>query len=104
MVILCYNENMNEVIIALIGFAGAVVGSLFGYLGKSKKQAINDARREQSYHDMINKIFDEMKEIKQRLDEHNNYAEKIGGIEKSIISISKDIEYIRKDKDDKAKD
>lgn len=87
---------MNEIIIALIGFAGVTVGALFGYLGKNKKQAIKEARRDQNYQDLINKLFEEMKEIKQRLDEHNNYAEKIGGIEKSIISISKDIEYIRK--------
>lgn len=27
----------NEVVIALIGFASAVVGAIFGYLGNSRK-------------------------------------------------------------------
>ncbi len=89
---------MNEIIIALIGFAGVTVGALFGYLGKNKKQAIKEAIREQENTDQLEKLFDELHEVKIRLDEHNHYAEKIGGIERSIAVMQKDIEYIRKDK------
>ena len=89
---------MNEIIIALIGFAGVTVGALFGYLGKSKKQAIKEAIRDQEKADQLEKLFDELHEVKIRLDEHNHYAEKIGSIERSIAVMQKDIEYIRKDK------
>lgn len=87
----------NEIIISLIGFAGVCCGGLFGYLGRTKKQAVIDAKREQEQADNMNMILDEMREIKKRLDQHNHYAEKIGDIDKSIISIKKDIEYLRKE-------
>lgn len=89
---------MNEIIIALIGFAGVTVGALFGYLGKNKKQAIKEAIRDQEKADQLEKLFDELHEVKIRLDEHNHYAEKIGCIERSIAVMQSDIEYIRKDK------
>ena len=38
-----------------------------------------------------------MAQIKHRVDQHNHYAEKFGSIEKSMVSMQKDIEYIRKD-------
>lgn len=92
------NEAQVKIIIAVIGLIGTVVGAVLGYVSKSKKQAIEDAKREQQQNDQFNKIFEEMNIIKKKLDEHNHYAEKFGEIEKSIISIKKDIEYIRKEK------
>ena len=93
----------NDIIVALIGLTGVCCGGLFGYMGRSKKQAIREAMREQEQKDMFVKIFEEMRQIRTRLDEHNSYADKIGSIEKSIISIKKDIEYLRKDKDESSK-
>ena len=93
----------NEIIISLIGFAGVLVGGIFGYLGRSRKQAIIDARREQKQNDNWKRVLEEMTGIKQRLDQHNKYAEKFGDIEKSITAIKKDIEYLRRDMDEKAK-
>lgn len=91
----------NEVIVALIGFAGVCIGAIFGYLGRTKKQAILDAKREQEQADNMAVILEEMQEIKKRLDQHNHYAEKIGDIDKSIVSIKKDIEYLRKEHNEK---
>lgn len=88
----------SEIFTSIIGFAGVCVGAIFGYLGKSKKRAVQEARREQEQNDRFDKLFEELRQVKIRLDEHNNYAEKIGGIRESIIEIKKDIEYIRKDK------
>lgn len=92
------NEAQVKIIIAVIGLIGTVIGAVLGYISKSKKQAIEDAKREQQQNDQFNKIFEEMNIIKKKLDEHNHYAEKFGEIEKSIVSIKKDIEYIRKEK------
>lgn len=36
-----------------------------------------------------------MKKVEEKLDEHNGYAEKLGSIEIAIVSIQKDIEYIK---------
>lgn len=94
----------TEIINALIGFAGVCVGAILGYMGKNKRQAILDAKREQEQMDNMALILDEMNEIKKRLDQHNKYAEKFGDIEKSIISIQKDIQYIRKAPDEKIKE
>ena len=92
------NEAQVKIIIAVIGLIGTVIGAVLGYVSKSKKQAIDDAKREQQQNDQFNRIFEEMNIIKKKLDEHNHYVEKFGEIEKSIISIKKDIEYIRKEK------
>jgi hypothetical protein len=94
----------TEIINALIGFAGVCVGAILGYMGKNKRQAILDAKREQEQMDNMALILDEMNEIKKRLDQHNKYAEKFGDIEKSIVSIKKDIQYIRRDTDGKIKE
>lgn len=52
--------------------------------------------REQKQQDMFDRMFDELDAVKKRLDTHNHYAEKFGSIEKSMIAMQKDIEYIKK--------
>lgn len=91
-------DSNSQIIIAIIGLIGTIVGAIIGYIGKSRKNAIDEAKREQQQSDLFNKIFEEMNVIKKKLDEHNHYAEKFGEIEKSIIAIKKDIEYIRKER------
>ena len=83
--------------ISIIGFAGVCVGAIFGYMGKSRKQATQDAKREQEQRDSFLQIFKSLEEVKKRLDEHNHYAEKFSEIKLDIEGIKKDIEYIRKD-------
>lgn len=93
---------MSEgVIIAIIGLISTLMGAVIGYFTSVKKHAIVEAKREQKQSDMFSKLFDETKAIKARLDVHNKYAEKFGDIEKSIVAIKKDIEYIRKASNEK---
>lgn len=91
-------ENIVNIVVALITLFGTLIGVFMGYHTKNKKQVVQDAKREQEQKDQFDRLFSEMKAIKKRLDIHNSYAEKFGDIEKSIVSIKKDIEYIRKDK------
>lgn len=94
-----YNGSMSEnIIVALITLFGTLVGVFVGFAGKAKKQAVNDAIREQQQTDRFSELTKEMSEIKKRLDIHNNYAEKFGEVKECIISIQKDIEYLRKGK------
>ena len=83
--------------ISIIGFAGVCVGAIFGYMGKSRKHAAQDAKREQEQRDLFTQLFKTLEDVKRRLDEHNHYAEKFGEIKLDIAGIKKDIEYIRKD-------
>lgn len=92
------NENAVKIIVAIIGLVGSLFGVMVGYFTTVKKQSIENVRREQEQKDQFERLFSEMNEVKKRLDEHNHYAEKFGRIEQSIISISKDVEYLRKDK------
>lgn len=88
---------MNEnVLISLIGFAGILVGAIFGYAGKSRKNAIIEAKEKQEFKDLINNLYEELNEVKRKLDIHNHYAEKLGDIDKKIAIMSKDIEYLKK--------
>lgn len=90
-------DNVIKIVVAIIALISSILGGLIGYISKSKKQAIEDAKREQAQNDNFDKLFTEMKGIKKRLDIHNNYAEKFGEIEISLAGIKKDIEYIRKE-------
>jgi hypothetical protein len=87
----------SEVLISMIGFAGVCVGAIFGYMGRSRKHAAQDAKREQEQRDLFTQLFKALEDVKRRLDEHNHYAEKFGEIKLDIAGIKKDIEYIRKD-------
>lgn len=91
-------DNIVKIIVTVITLFGTILGIVVGYISRAKHQSIIDARREQSQSDHFEKISEDMNDIKKRLDEHNRYAEKFGNIEKSIIAIKKDIEYIRKEK------
>lgn len=91
-------DNIAQILVAIIALVSSVFGGILGYVGRSKKQAVIDAKREQQQSDLFARLFDEMDGIKKRLDEHNRYAEKFGDIEKSVLSIKKDMEYLRKGK------
>ena len=100
---MCYNELMEEssrvqIVLAILALLGTTLGSIIGYWGKSKKQSIEDAKREQKQTDNFEKIFDWMREVEHKLDTHNHYAEKIGSIEKSLIEIKTDLKYVKESK------
>lgn len=96
-------DNIIKLIIGILGLLGTIFGAVFGYISRSKKQAVIDAKREQEQSDNFARLFLEMDGIKKRLDVHNKYAEKFSDIEKSMVSIKKDIEYIRKESNGKGK-
>ena len=91
-------DNITQILVAVIALVSTTFGGVLGYIGRSKKQAVIDAKREQEQADMFARLFLEMDGIKKRLDTHNKYAEKFGDIELSLTAIKKDIEYLRKDK------
>lgn len=95
--------DLTSIIVAIISLIGVIGGAWLGYTSRNKKQLVLDAQREQNQMDRFDHLLSEMNEIKKRLDQHNKYAEKFGDIDKTLVSIKKDIEYLRKDKDVKKK-
>ena len=83
--------DWNAIIIGILAVIGSYVGNMTLSRKKAREDAIKEAQRE-------TRQEDRMKSIEKKLDEHNGYAEKLGSIEKSIVMIQKDIEYLRKGK------
>ena len=89
-----YNEIMIELTIKIISISIAIITLIISLL-KIYKHIV---QREQHQNDNFKRMFEELDGVKKRLDEHNHYAEKFGNIEKVMISMSKDIEYLKKGK------
>ena len=93
---MCYNETMNnDIIVALIGFAGIVVGAIIGYFTSVKKNAVIEAKREQEQSDNFKERFRRFDATDKRLDEHNHYAEKLNDMSKAVVAMQKDIEFLK---------
>ena len=83
---------MSEVIIvAILGGITSIIGNWILSLKETRKDKIRRARREQF-------LDSKLEVIDKKLEEHNHYAEKLGSVEQSLVSIKKDIEYLRKEK------
>lgn len=81
--------DWSAIIVGLL----AVLGSYLGNIALSRKKAREDELKETARE---TRQEDRMKSIEKKLDEHNKYAEKLGSIDKTLISMQKDIEYLRK--------
>lgn len=83
------------VLVAIISVVGSIIGACIAARSavdkKSREDDIKAAQREQRQQDQL-------EEIKQKLDIHNGYAEKLGEIQLDIAGIHKDIEYLSKRK------
>lgn len=78
--------SVQDFIALMSGFAGlaTAIGVLITNVQQNKKTtAIMQFR---------------LDKIDEKLDEHNGYAKKFGEIEKAIVAIQKDIQYIREGK------
>lgn len=80
--------DWSAIIVGCIAAVGSFAGNLSIQRKKSKEEAIKDAERE-------TRQEDRMRSIEHKLDVHNGYAEKLGSVEKSLVAMQKDIEYLR---------
>lgn len=88
----------SEVVVALIAACGSVIGTLLVTLSQRRKDNAEAAARRQERMDEINALRTELVEVKKKLDIHNGYAEKIGGIQKDIAVIKNDLSYLKRGK------
>lgn len=81
---------MSDVLIgSIISGVVAVVVALITNITTRKKDAINNAIRDQ-------KIEDSLNELSKRVDAHNSLADRIGNIEKAIVRIDTKMEGFHK--------
>ena len=96
---------VGPLISGVLAILGSFVGNYAISLKKSREDAIKEAEREQSQKDQLNSILAEQKKVKERLDEHNHYAEKFAETSKELAimnerqkTMQKDIEYLKSDR------
>lgn len=83
---------MSEAIIVALITAGASVVCQLLISNKTKRDnATAQAVRDKDFEDRL-------KRIEERLDQHNNYAEKLGDVAISLAKMSSDIEYLKQAK------
>lgn len=86
----------SNIVTAIIGGCVTLIGYNIKSSRKSKADAVKEAIREQEQKDQFDTIGRRLDNIEKKLDEHNHYAEKFGTVEVSLVSIAKDIEYLKK--------
>ena len=82
-------EILSNIVVGVLAIIGSYVANMTITIKKKRQDEEKEIERE-------TRQDDRMKAIEAKLDIHNGYAEKLNSIEKSIISIQKDIEYIKK--------
>lgn len=81
----------DAIIVALITATASIIGQ---WLISRKQKADNETR--QAVRDA--QFEDRLKHIEERLEQHNQYAEKLGDVAISLAKMSKDIEYLKQAK------
>lgn len=96
-------ENTQTVINpAVLSFLGTVVTALAGIVGAylavrkgNQEREIKDAQREQRQSDRLDVIDEKISRLEKKVDEHNGYGKKFGEVATSLVSMAKDIEYLK---------
>lgn len=83
---MCYNNSMSDaIIIALITGLVSLLGNLIANYSVRKKEAIENATRDQH-------IEDKLQTLTNKVNEHNHMLDRITNIEKAIIRIETKME------------
>ena len=80
--------DWSAIIVGILAVVGSYVGNVALSNKKTKIDELKATERE-------TRQEDRMRQIEKKLDEHNKYAEKLGSIDKSLIAMQKDIEYLK---------
>lgn len=75
----------DPVIVAIITGAVTLTGNLLANFMQHRKAAIEQARRDQ-------KLDDQIATMNRKLDDHNQYSDRIANIEKAIVRIDTKLE------------
>lgn len=82
---------MSDVVLAaLIGAAASIIVNLITLAQQNKKRAVEDAVKEAN-------LENRLSSIERKLETHNNYAEKLGEIQRDMGVMQTDIAVIKND-------
>ena len=79
----------DSIIVALITGGVTLIGTVFANYSMRKKDAVEQARREQ-------KLDDRLDRLESKVEEHNNYGKKFGEAAQALTAIQKDIEWLKR--------
>lgn len=88
--------SWTPIIVALISSIGGIIGAYLAVRKGSQEQEIKNAQREQRQADRLDSIDEKIKRLEKKVDEHNEYGRKFGEVATSLVSMAKDIEYLRR--------
>lgn len=88
--------SWTPIIVALISSVGGIIGAYLAVQKGNRERDIKDAQREQRQADRLDSIDEKIKRLEKKVDEHNEYGRKFGEVATSLVSMAKDIEYLKK--------
>lgn len=87
--------SWTPIIVALISSIGGIIGAYLAVQKGNRERDIKDAQREQRQADRLDSIDEKIKRLEKKVDEHNEYGKKFGEVATSLVSMAKDIEYLK---------
>lgn len=88
-------SSATSIIVALISSLGGIIGAYLAVQKGNREQDIKDAQREQRQADRLDSIEEKIQKLEKKVDEHNEYGRKFGEVATSLVSMAKDIEYLK---------
>ncbi len=88
--------SWTPIIVALISSVGGIIGAYLAVQKGNRERDIKDAQREQRQADRLDSIDEKIKRLEKKVDEHNEYGRKFGEVATSLVSMAKDIEYLKR--------
>ena len=88
--------DVTPIIVAIITSTGGVIGAYLAVRKGHREQIAKDIQREQKQEDTMEIVNLQLKEVKDRLDKHNGYAEMFHQNQKDLELLQKDVGYIKK--------
>lgn len=87
--------SWTPIIVALISSLGGIIGAYLAVQKGNRERDIKDAQREQRQSDRLDVIDEKISRLEKKVDEHNGYGKKFGEVATSLVSMAKDIEYLK---------
>ena len=87
--------SWTPIIVALISSIGGIIGAYLAVQKGNREQEIKDAQREQRQAERLDVIDEKISRLEKKVDEHKGYGKKFGEVATSLVSMAKDIEYLK---------
>ena len=90
------DSSIAQLLGTIITAVAGVVGAYLAVRKGSQEQEIKNAQRERRQADRLDSIDEKIKRLEKKVDEHNEYGKKFGEVATSLVSMAKDIEFLKR--------